>query len=154
MHKNVSSIGLLYNFRFTRVLIIVIYIAGIVFETQSVVDEVVRQIRSLLGQESASTLQTVIERVRTQTSNVTLPTALGVGVILFGSTGAFAGLQTNLNAIWGGKAKSKTRRCIPFYYSTDAFIWHGSEHRLYVTCLADYQYSDKRLESAVEYLLV
>ena len=90
-------------FALPGLLIILIFVAGIVFETQSVEEEVIRQVRSLLGQDSANTVRIVINNVLNQTSNVSVAAMVGLGVILFGATGAFAELQSALNAIWGVK---------------------------------------------------
>lgn len=90
-------------FALPGLLIIVIFIAGIVFQTQSVEEEVVRQVQALLGAESARTIHTVISHVQQQTSKITFATAMGFAVLLFGATGAFAELQSTLNTIWGVK---------------------------------------------------
>ncbi len=94
-------------FALPGLLIIVVSVAGLVFETQSVEDEVIRQVGSLLGTDSAHTIRNVIDHVKNQASNVTLATAMGIGTLLFGSTGAFAELLTALNTIWGVKPDPK-----------------------------------------------
>ncbi len=90
-------------FALPGLLIIVIFIASIIFQTQSVEQEVVRQVQTLLGLETARTIHTVIDHVRQQASSITFTTAMGLGVLLFGATGAFAELQSTLNTIWGVK---------------------------------------------------
>lgn len=90
-------------FALPGLLIVVIFTAGIVFQTQSVEQEVVRQVQDLLGMESARTIEIVISNIREQAATITLATAMGFVVLLFGATGAFAELQSSLNTIWGVK---------------------------------------------------
>ena len=88
-------------FALPGLLIVGISVAGIVFDAQEVVDEVLDQTVRLLGGETSRAIGIVIDHVQNQTTNVSLTALIGIGTLLFGATGAFAEMQGSLNKIWG-----------------------------------------------------
>ncbi len=88
-------------FSLPGLLIIVILTAGTILGgTQPVENEILTQLQSLVGAESASQVERVIEYVKTRFTNVRSATLLGIAAVLFSATGAFSQIQTSLNEIW------------------------------------------------------
>jgi membrane protein len=86
-------------FSIAPLLIIVIAIAGLVFGHDAAQGAIVAQLRGLIGKQSAEILQSMIQSASQKTTGV-LATVIGVGTLLVTSTGAFAEIQSALNAIW------------------------------------------------------
>jgi membrane protein len=80
-------------------LIIVIAIAGLVFGHDAAQGAIVGQLRGLIGKQSAEILQSMIQSASHETTGV-FATVIGVGTLLLTSTGAFAEIQSALNAVW------------------------------------------------------
>lgn len=86
-------------FSLAPVLVIVIAVAGAVFGHEAAQGEIVGEIRGMVGEEGATAIQGLIESAgRPGASPVA--TALGLVILLLGSTSVFAQLQGALNAIW------------------------------------------------------
>lgn len=96
-------------FALPGVLIIVLSIASVVFDTRSVEITLVEQITFLLGRDAAQTIETIIEHISGQTPNLSLAALSGFVALLFGATGAFAELQSALNEIWGIRPETSGR---------------------------------------------
>jgi membrane protein len=60
---------------------------------------IVGQLRGLIGKQSAEILQSMIQSASHETTGV-FATVIGVGTLLLTSTGAFAEIQSALNAVW------------------------------------------------------
>jgi membrane protein len=80
-------------------LLIVISIAGMVFDKEAASGEVVNQLKGLIGEEGASTVQTMLVNSRQKDTGV-WATVFGLVTLVAGATGVFAQLQDALNAIW------------------------------------------------------
>ena len=86
-------------FSLAPVLVIVIAVAGAVFGRDAAQGEIVGEIREMVGEEGATAIQGLIESAgRPGASPVA--TAVGLVILLLGSTSVFAQLQSALNAIW------------------------------------------------------
>jgi membrane protein len=86
-------------FSIAPLLIIVIAIAGLVFGHDAAQGAIVGQLRGLIGKQSAEILQSMIQSASHETTGV-FATVIGVGTLLLTSTGAFAEIQSALNAVW------------------------------------------------------
>ena len=86
-------------FSMAPLLIIVIAIAGLVFSHDAAQGAIVGQLRGLIGKQSAEILQSMIQSASHETTGV-FATVIGVGTLLLTSTGAFAEIQSALNAVW------------------------------------------------------
>lgn len=86
-------------FSLAPVLVIVIAVAGAVFGQKAAQGEIVGQIRSLVGDEGATAIQSLIQSASREGIGPRA-TLIGLLVLLFGSTSAFTQLQTALNRIW------------------------------------------------------
>lgn len=86
-------------FSLAPLLLIVIAIAGLVFGQEAAQGQIIGQIQSLVGEESAKAIQTMIEEARKPTAGI-LATVIATVMLLVGATGVFAQLQESLNIIW------------------------------------------------------
>lgn len=88
------------------ILIVAIAMAGLVFGPEAVRGEIVGQIRGLVGLEGAKAVQALLESAAQPSSSVPA-TVIGVITFFVAATGAFLELQTDLDAIWRVKPKSR-----------------------------------------------
>lgn len=89
-------------FSIAPLLVIVIAIAGLVFDRTLVEQQLMNQVSALVGPEGTGLIETMIARTQDMGANI-LATLIGVGVLLAGATGVFGQLQDALNTIWGVK---------------------------------------------------
>ena len=93
-------------FSLAPVLIIVVWIAGLVFGRVAAQGEVIRQFQLLMGTQAASLIESII-RGSVQ-SSFSVPSAVaGFIAIILGASGAFNELQDAFNAIWRVESKGK-----------------------------------------------
>ncbi|EJF10538.1 MULTISPECIES: YihY/virulence factor BrkB family protein [Pontibacter] len=100
-----AIIGFYTIFSLPAVLIITIRIAGAAFGQDAVRGEVVNQVGGIMGRNSASQIQSIIENA-SQSESSTIGTIVGVLVMAFSATTVFVALQDSLNAMWKVKAKA------------------------------------------------
>lgn len=86
-------------FSIAPLLIIIIAIAAVAFGEQAAQGQIVGQIQSLVGKESAEAIQSMIQNSRKPTTG-TIATIISIGILLFGATNVFTQLQDALNTIW------------------------------------------------------
>jgi membrane protein len=86
-------------FSLAPLLIVVIAIAALVFEQQDAHAQIVAEISKLIGWDGAEAISGMIGRATAPAAGIAA-SALSVGVILLGASGAFAELQQGLNDIW------------------------------------------------------
>src|ERR1700751_2044345 len=107
-HEDLSrgaAIAYFTIFSIAPILIIVIAIAGFIFGEDAAQGAIVGQLSSLMGQQSAEALQSMIASASNRQSG-TIATVIGVGTLLIGATGVFGEIQSSLNAIWKAKPQS------------------------------------------------
>lgn len=85
-------------------LIIAVAIAGFVFGQEAAQGEIVNQIGGLVGEESASAIQSMIQNASRPGGGI-IATIVGVVTLLLGASGVFGQLQDALNTIWEVKPK-------------------------------------------------
>jgi membrane protein len=86
-------------FALPGLLFLVIYIAGLVWKEGEVRGEILSQIESAMGQDSAAQMEMIIDQA------IGAPTSLfmmivSIGALVFGATGVFFMMQKSLNTIW------------------------------------------------------
>ena len=108
---NVPSLGAALAFytifSVTPVLMVATAVAGLVFGREAAQGEVLRQIQAFVGYPGATTIQTIIQSANRPTVG-TIATALGIGAVLLGASGAFVELHNALNKIWRVSPRSES----------------------------------------------
>ena len=86
-------------FSITPVLLIVLSILGLVFGADAAQGQIVGQLKSLLGEQGALAVQTLLENVNKPEEGL-IASLIGVVLLLVGATTVFAELQSALDRIW------------------------------------------------------
>ena len=86
-------------FSIAPLLIIAIAIAGVVFGQEAAQNQIVGQIKGLVGQQGAEAIQAMILNANKPGAGL-VATVVGVITLLFGASGLFGQLQDALNTIW------------------------------------------------------
>lgn len=94
-------------FSIAPLLLIVISIAGFVFGTDAARGEIIGQLRSLMGDEGARAIQSLIASV-SQPGKSMAASIFGVVLLLIGATTVFAELQDDLDRIWRAPDRDKS----------------------------------------------
>lgn len=94
------------TFSLAPLLLIAISVAGLVFGEDAARGEIVAQLRSLMGEQSATAVQGLLVSVHKPTEGI-LATLLGVSLLFIGATSVFGELQNALNRIWRAPARSQ-----------------------------------------------
>ncbi len=88
------------------ILIIVVSVLGLLFGKQAVSGDLFIQLKSVLGNEAALQIQSIIKQHHTSYNSL-LTTVLGFGMLLLSASGMFNQIHKAFNSIWGLKAKPK-----------------------------------------------
>jgi membrane protein len=96
-------------FALPPLLILLIMVAGLVWDPAEVERALGAQFTSLIGTEASETLTEMVRTADKPGTNGALATTLGVLGLLFGATGAFLQLQGALNAAWDVQPDPKAR---------------------------------------------
>jgi len=88
------------TFSLAPLMLIVIGIAGVVFQRESVQHQIQRQIEYLVGSGAAKEVASMVESASTHSSHSVPSAVLGLVAVLLGASGAFSQLQSSLNQIW------------------------------------------------------
>ncbi len=91
------------TFSLAPVLIVAIAVAGLVFGREAARGEIVYQLGSLLGPDTAKTVQDLLKNA-SEPGKSLLASAIGVVTLILGATSVFAELQTSLDRIWRAPA--------------------------------------------------
>lgn len=86
-------------FSLAPLLLIVVGVAGLVFDQATVRETLLAQFRELVGQDGATLLGSMLEGANRQGSGI-ITSLVGFVTLIFGATGVLAQLQQSLNAIW------------------------------------------------------
>lgn len=87
-------------------LVITVGVVGLAFGHDAVRHQIEGQLESMLGQNSAKTIESMMSAHKYGTSLIT--TIVGIVALLVGAGGVFGQLQDSLNTIWEVKAKPGT----------------------------------------------
>ncbi len=91
------------TFSLAPLLIVVIAVAGLVFGREAARGEIVAQLNSLLGHESARAVEHLLQSA-SEPGKSLIASVIGVATLLAGATSVFAELQTSLDRIWRAPA--------------------------------------------------
>lgn len=94
-------------FSIPGLLVLVISISGYFFGAANVNENIMGQISSTMGSETAKQVSQILSK-STQEKSTVWGSIIGVAVLLFGATAVFVELQKTLNLIW--KVKLKTQK--------------------------------------------
>ena len=87
-------------FSLAPILVVSVAVAGLVFGQEAASGRLVEQMRGLIGPDGANVISTLIERAAVRPDAGWIATAIGLGTIALGASGAFGQLQYALNEIW------------------------------------------------------
>jgi membrane protein len=87
-------------FSLPPLLVVLIAVAGIVWDANEVRGAIETQMTGLLGQEGGAQVGEIIRSADRPDVNKPLAALIGIGALLFGATGAFMALQGALNRAW------------------------------------------------------
>lgn len=87
-------------FSLAPILVIAIGVAGIAFGEQAARGEIFDQLRGLLGEGGAATIESLLQS-SSEGNKGLVATLIGFGTLLLGATTAFAELKSGLDEIWG-----------------------------------------------------
>ena len=89
------------------VLLIVIAIAGLVFGHDAAQDAISGQFSTLMGEQAADVLQSVIASASTELSGI-VATIVGIVMLIATASGVFGEMQAALNTIWKTRSRETT----------------------------------------------
>lgn len=87
-------------FSLAPLLLIAIGVAGFAFGREAAQNQIVETLNGMIGQESAKTVQEIIQASNEQPKTGMISTITGFVALLFGAGGVVGQLQTSLNRIW------------------------------------------------------
>jgi membrane protein len=91
-------------FSLPALLIIILNIASVILNEDTVKEELLAQVSKMMGNESANTLEDVMSNVSI-TGQTMYARILGIGVLVFSATTVFVSLQNSINHIWHIRSK-------------------------------------------------
>jgi membrane protein len=86
-------------FSLAPVLIVALSVAGLAFGQKAAGGELARQLQGLLGKTGARAVQAVLQSANRPAMGI-MASAIGLGTLLVGASGAFVELQDALNKVW------------------------------------------------------
>jgi len=87
-------------FALPPLLVLLMTIAGTIWEPADIHGSIEAQIRALLGPQGAAGIREMLANANAPGTGGLFPTLLSIGALLFGATGAFIQLQSALNTTW------------------------------------------------------
>lgn len=87
-------------FALPSLLVVIITVAGLIVDPQAIHDQLISQVRTLIGPEGAGQVQSILSQAQQRSYSNTFTAVLGGAVLVVGATVAFAYLQSALNKIW------------------------------------------------------
>lgn len=99
-----AAIAFFTLFSMPPILLIIVQVAGSIFDPEAIRGEVYEQVREKVGEESAEQIEMVLEQGRNLGEN-TWANILTIALLLFTATVVFNFVKKGLNSIWGVKPK-------------------------------------------------
>jgi membrane protein len=96
-----SSLAYYAIFSLAPLLVILVSIAGLVFDEEAARGQLAHQIAALAGRGAGEAIQSAVNSSASQQTSGVLATVLGTALLLFGASTVFAELKDALNTIWG-----------------------------------------------------
>jgi len=98
-------------FSLPSLLVIVITIAGYFYGREAVQDKITSEIGMFIGEGTAEAIETMISNAFLEGGSI-LTILFGIGMLLFGATGAFFQLKKAMNKVWGVRPKKENFKMI------------------------------------------
>jgi membrane protein len=89
------------------VLLIVVGVAGIVYDRQAAQQAIGQQLARLVGEDSAQMLQSAMGSIGSKSSGV-VASLVGIAAVIVTASGVFGEMQSTLNAIWKAEPQEVT----------------------------------------------
>jgi membrane protein len=99
-----AAISYYAAFSLSPLLVIAVAVAGLAFGAEQVRQEVVAQFRSMVGDQGAELVGTMLANAN-QPTHGTIATIISIGALIIGASGAFGQLKEALNRIWEVREK-------------------------------------------------
>ncbi len=93
-------------FSFPALLIIIIRVVGIFYESAMVKSKILKEISTMLGTDAAKSIDSMLHNAAIN-SDSKLFLIIGVVTLLYGASGLFISLQKSLNTIWNVETSTK-----------------------------------------------
>ncbi len=94
-------------FSIPPLLVVAIGIASMFTDRATIEEQVVGQAGSLMGQQGAEGIRTILQSAEQPGNGELLPTLFGLALLLFGASGVFTQLQDAMNTIFGVRPNPK-----------------------------------------------
>ena len=94
-------------FSLAPVLIVAISVAGLAFGQKAAEGEFSRQLQGLVGETGARAIQAILQSANRPALGI-VASAIGIGALLVGASGAFVELEDALNKIWKVQGRSES----------------------------------------------
>ena len=117
-----SSLSYYTVFSLPPLLLIIVTVAGFVFEAATVQQQVIGQAEQMIGPAAAAQIDTMLEKASEDAAGGGWAMILSIGALVFAATGVFVQLQAALNRVWevmpdpeqGGVLNFFTKRLLSF----------------------------------------
>ncbi|MBW2960684.1 YihY/virulence factor BrkB family protein [Mesonia aestuariivivens] len=93
-------------FSLPSLLVIVVTIAGYFYGREAVQNQITSEIKVFIGESSAEAINGMISNAFLDGGSI-ITILFGIGMLLFGATGAFFQLKRAMNRVWGVRAKKE-----------------------------------------------
>jgi membrane protein len=87
-------------FALPPLLALLLMLAGFVWDPTQIQGAIESQVRDLVGENGAAQVRAMLEHRNASADSGIFPKIIGVGLLIFGATGAFLQLQKSLNRAW------------------------------------------------------
>jgi membrane protein len=101
-----ASLAYYTIFSIGPLLLVVIALAGMLYDPEAITGEIHSQIAGLIGQDGAITIEEMLHNI-SKSQNKQFFGIVGGVVLVFGATGVFVEIQSSINYIWSIRAKPK-----------------------------------------------
>lgn len=105
--KKSASLAYTTVFSMAPLLMVLLYLIGIFWQTEAIEGEIFYQLKDFLGEKSAIQLQEIIKNIAIANKSG-FPALIGIGTLIIGATSVFAEIQDSINSIWGIRLKKSS----------------------------------------------
>lgn len=104
--KKSASLAFYTIFSLGPLLFVIIFLAGLFFESEAIEGRIYDQIKNFIGPAAAAQVQIVLKNAALKPNNV-VATIIGGATLLLGATTMFSDMQDSINQIWNLKPNPK-----------------------------------------------